>query len=138
MWASARSTWLAVGPGCDSLPLGSVEQCGPAPAADTPPRSAPAVLLIRPLAVPSLSFQSHLALAGWPVITGMPEHLFGKRGPTVSVDPLPSRNASILLVFRPSGFICLGFLVRPLTMSRGCQREGGHGTPFVNFCESLC
>lgn len=79
MWASARSTWLAVGPGCDSLLLGSAEQCR-GPASNTLARSAPAVLLIRRLPVPSPSFQSHLTLADWPVITGMPEHLFGKQG----------------------------------------------------------
>lgn len=133
MWASARSTWLAVGPGCDSLLLGSLEQCS-GPASNTLPRSAPAVLLIRRLPVASPSFQSHLTLVGWPVITGMPEHLFGKQG-------RPSPWTRSLLGIPPffglsaTGFICLGFLVRPLTMSRGCQSEGGHETPFVNCCE---
>lgn len=95
MWASARSTWLAVGPGCDSPLLGPAEQCG-GPASNTLPCSAPEVLLLRPHPVPSLSFQSHLTLAGWPGITGMPEHLFGKQGPLSLWTTLPSRNSFIL------------------------------------------
>lgn len=78
MQASVRSTWLAVGPGRDSLLLGSPEQCrGPAST------TCPALVQRSCCAVLSLfsHFYSESLNVGWlSVITGMPAHLFGKQG----------------------------------------------------------
>ena len=69
-----RSTWLAVGPGCDSLLLGSQNNTLALP--------APLALLWSSnlVVLSSRCYSESLNAGRLSVITDMPEHLFGKQG----------------------------------------------------------
>lgn len=74
MQASVRSTWLAVGPGRDSLLLSSQN--------NTPALPAPLALLWSSnlVVLSSCRYSKSLNAGRLSVITDMPEHLFGKQG----------------------------------------------------------
>lgn len=84
MQALVRSTWLAVGPGRDSLLLASQNNAPALPAPLAPLRSSSLVALSS--RCPPCCYSESLNAGRLSVINGMPEHLFGKQGlfaPTV-------------------------------------------------------
>lgn len=134
MRASARSTWLAVGPGRDSLLLGSQNNTAALPATLALLWSSNLVDLSS--RCPLGSIQSHLTLEGCLWSLACQSISLGNkanclRGPTVFLEFLHS-------LVLASCFICLGYLVRPLTSSCRLSNEGRQEIPLVNFCDSLC
>lgn len=78
MQALVRSTWLAVGPGRDSLLLASQNNAPALPAPLAPLRSGSLVALSS--RCPPRCYSESLNAGRLSVISGMPEHLFGKQG----------------------------------------------------------
>lgn len=134
MWASARSTWLAVGPGCDSLLLRSQNN-----AAALPVTLCPSLVQQSCWSLLSLSprFLSKSLNAGrLSVITGMPEHLFGKQG---QLSPWTHCLLGIPPFFSLRlWFYMFGLSCQASDNEQRLSNEGRQEIPFVNFLESLC
>lgn len=133
MWASVRSTWLAVGPGRDSLLLGSQNNTTVLPATLALLWSSSLVDLSS--RCPLGSIQSHLALEGclWSLACqsiSLGNKANSLRGPRV-LPGIPS-CFSPRLSFYMFGLSCQIF-DQQLRLSNESRRE----IPLVHFCESL-